>query len=270
MKWVKVKVVPCLKYDFKIVVQSHDQKKEIHESSVKHLGPVDKEAIDKSSYDPEMPKFVGAHSVGSKTELKYKASPCVDSYELFIKEDNENNTGQDEEYDGNGKNLNITSENKTLIYELTDLKPCTEYETILSAKINGRYNQEVETHNIMTNPDKQTAENIELKNLKSGTNDVSFALAEPWKPKLTCIKDYQIQICSNDEGCFDTFFVNQSTENPFWFETTRKGLTPCTDYNLTITPMHKDVTIQSKSFPFKTLSDTNSTCPIVQPNGKST
>ena len=47
-KWFKVKVVPCYKYDFKIVVQSNGQKEETFESSTIHLKPYDKETIENS------------------------------------------------------------------------------------------------------------------------------------------------------------------------------------------------------------------------------
>ena len=84
-KWV-VKVVPCLMYDFQIAVRSKDEKSHIYYSSLKSLEPADKKAIEKSSNVPEMPKFVGAQFSDNKTVLKFLASPCVNSYELEMRE----------------------------------------------------------------------------------------------------------------------------------------------------------------------------------------
>merc|ERR1712136_570563 len=65
----KVKVVPCLMYDFKIVVMSKDAKKDIYKSSLKSLGPATQDMIEKSKYVPEKPEFVAAQSIGTKNQL---------------------------------------------------------------------------------------------------------------------------------------------------------------------------------------------------------
>ena len=124
---------------------------------------------------------------------------------------------------------------------------------------------------VITNPNVQTAKNVKLLNFEVGTNNASFSLDSPWKPKLSCIKNYQIQICF-DKECLDTSIANRSVDSwtQWTLDITRKDLTPCTEYKLKITPMNKDVIIQPKAFPFTTLSETNSSCPITQLDGKLT
>ena len=257
----KVKVVPCLKYDFKIVVTSKDDKNEIYETSLKTLSPATQEMIEKSRYVPEKPKFVGAQSIGTKTKLKFEPSPCVDSYFLYLKEMNSENEIERDYIVDQSRDISLDDTNLTI--ELHDLTSCTEYETAsLSAKISDRDSEE-EVFPLITKPNGQTSENIQLLRLENGTDSFSFALDSPWKPKLSCIQEYQIEICSDkvDKGCSDKSIEKRTADNPT-LETTKNDLTPCTKYELKITPMYEDVTIQPKSFPFETTSDTNSPCPI--------
>ena len=263
-KWV-VKVAPCLKYDFQILVMGNDQKADVYYSSLKNLEPADKEAIEKSSYVPQTPKFLSARFSDNKTELKFVASPCVDSYELEIKELSDDDINNDIE-------VNISSKDKIVTHEQKGLKSCTVYETKLWAKMIQRYSKEPgQTPTFTTKPDDQTSENIKLVNFNYGKNFVSFSLDSPWKPKISCIKKYQFEICSN-EDCFESSEGERSEVNPF-LETTitmKKELTPCTDYTLEITPLYGNMKVKSKSVPFKlNSSDSSSTCPIIQPKGKS-
>merc|ERR1712136_677560 len=100
--------------------------------------------------------------------------------------------------------------------------------------IKDRYNENEVEHHIMTKPNEQTAENIKLLSLENGTNFVSFSLESPWKPTLSCIEEYQIEICAN-KVCSESS-IEKRTDNAN-LQTVKKDLTPCTKYELKITPL---------------------------------
>ena len=268
-KWI-VKVVPCFEYDFRIVVNGlNGREADLSQSNPKSLGPAEKEKIENSPYVPEMPTFISAQSVGSNTQLKFEASNCVESYVLFVKEVNEDDDDEGDGNDGdysNGEYLDINSKDSNVIFDLTGLKTCTNYESSLQAIMSDRYSEEVEIK-FSTDPNIQTAKNIILKPLEIGADFVSFSLDSPWKPELSCIKEYKVEICSN-EKCLSSSIEKISDNNPT-LETRKDGLTPCMDYELKITPQYENVTINPMSKSFRTISsDPNTPCPTITPLGK--
>ena len=270
-KWI-VEVAPCFQYDFKIRVNGiNERHAEFYESNIKSLGPTDKGVIEQSTYLPEDPIFIHAESNDTSATLKIEASPCVDSYELFTIEESAKDISDENDGDySNGEYKKIQSTDAILLLSIPNLKPCTNYETNLQASINDRFNEGDNNYIFSTKPNEKTSENIQLDGFESGADSVTFSLQSPWEPKLACIKNYMVEICSGGK-CSHSSIENITSNNPA-LETTKTGLTECTNYNLKITPVYKSMPINSKSFDFRTKSSNqNISCPnnTEEMNGKS-
>ena len=244
IKWI-VTVVPCFEYDFRVGVNKieDDASERIYTGS-KRLLAVNGSTIEGNKYTPEVPAFINYISSESSVTLSWTGSHCVTSYDFFVKEEG------DESQEGEIEYRNLISANTTLELTTTNLEPCTNYEATLQAILGNEYSDD-RLESFSTKPNVNTSENISLKSNETGTDYVSFSLSAPWSPGLVCLKQFEIEVCSNS-ACNASKIYERTPNNPT-LETRIGGLRPCTHYKLKINPLFDSVDIQTKVFPFETL-----------------
>lgn len=239
IKWT-VKVKPCKKYNFRIRVTENELNGgEACLPINQALDPLSPEEIQQSGYTPLAPTDFKANVYSGHAELSWKPSDCAESYEV----------GYDEAGEGEGlQTLNPNPDTPTQI-TVTDLKPCTRYETFIYANLNTKYS-ELATE-FATEPRLDAASTLAV-DTNAGLDSVQVSW--PSWDSVSCIDKYMVKACKSDsDECTDEKEVDKSVGSPF-VSTAVSGLEACTDYILHIRPLFKDLDIEAKQISFRTNS----------------
>ena len=255
MQWT-VDVIPCLEYQFRIVVNGTEAAIPYY-SGAEILGRASNNSVLNSKYIPKDPKFLREITRDTGATLVFESSHCVDTYDISIKEES-GESAEEFKIINESTNQGIST-NDTLYIPILGLKSCTNYEVSLYAVIGHKYSEGESPQSFSTKPNLNSSSEIKLTHLNIGNNDVSFSIDSPWNSGLSCFHQYRFEVCSDSKfeanfKCLDPI-TKKENRNNINFQTTIEGLDPCQYYELRITPIFKGIKIHTKSFPFKTLVD---------------
>ena len=240
IKWT-VKVKPCKTYNFRIKVTGNDVSDgEACLPIQQSLDPLSTEAIKNSGYTPAAVNGFDATVYSSHAELSWNPSDCAESYEVgYIKAG-----------DGEGSLTTLYPEADTPTeITVSDLEPCTRYETFIYANLNDKYS-ELATE-FATEPRLDAASTLAV-DTNAGLDSVQVSWPS-WN-SVSCIDKYEVKACKSDtDDCTEKEDIQKSVGSPF-VSTTVTGLEPCTDYTLHIRPVFQDLDIEVKKVNFRTNS----------------
>ena len=236
IKW-SVKVKPCKKYHFRIKVTGNDvESMEACLPINSVLDSLSEEDIKKSGYTPEPVRGFEADVHAEHAELKWDPSDCAESYEVgYIAAGDE------------GDATTVKPVGLLTSVSVSNLQPCTRYETFVYASFCDRYS-EISTE-FATEPRLDAANTLEVET-NAGLNSVQVSWPT-WKA-VSCIDKYTVKACvAGTEECTADEEVQKAVGSPFVSQKVT-GLQPCTEYTLHIQPLFKDLNIEAKVISFHT------------------
>ena len=206
----------------------------------KRLGPATEEEIVDSSFKPDAPENFGAKVGANSATLTWSKSDCALSYEIGLVESGDTSKLRSE---------TVPAGDETKI-NVGDLKPCTRYETTISAILGDKYSDDL-VSSFATKPRLDAV--ASLKPAFVTTLDSAVITWDTWL-SVSCIDQYQVTICHKlTKQCQPPVTVTKTQGMPT-VSFTANNLEPCTAYTFEIKPLYPDTKIDEKIFEFKTQS----------------
>ena len=206
----------------------------------KTLGPATEEEIVDSSFKPDAPENFGAKVGANSATLTWSKSDCALSYEIGLVESGDTSKLRSE---------TVPAGDETKI-NVGDLKPCTRYETTISAILGDKYSDDL-VSSFATKPRLDAV--ASLKPSFITTLDSAVITWDTWL-SVSCIDQYQVTICHKlTKQCQPPVTVTKTQGMPT-VSFTANNLEPCTGYTFEIKPLYPDTKIDGKIFEFKTQS----------------
>jgi len=239
-KWT-IPAKPCLQYQFQIMLtgNSVDSGDPVYLEVPTTVGPAPQEALLNSGYMPEAPtNFQSQVDVTSAT-LSFEPSDCAETFEIAY-------TDSSDEKWANAKDAIASKESPAV--NVDSLEPCTTYKATIYSALGEEYSEEMLEGTFSTLPRRDTGDLLETKT-EPGLNSVSVTW--PAWEKMSCIKDYQVTVCSKEAECMETQTVSKVLSQ---VSVTQEGLQSCTDYTMDIKPIYAGADINPKQIEFRTSS----------------
>lgn len=239
IKWT-VKIKPCLKYYFRIKVTGNDTNSDSTSFELPPslaIEPMSQENILKSGYTPDAPTGFKFEVSSADADLRWNPSDCATNYEISYLEA------------GGGSDSKVKSTGKITSGRVSNLKPCTRYDTVISAILGDEYG-DLSTE-FATEPRLDAATDLDVKTTP-GLDSVHISW--PAWQEVSCIDKYKVKACIADTGvCTEEEIVQKFVGSPF-VNHKLTGLKPCTDYKLRIQPIFEDLNIDVKEVELRTNS----------------
>ncbi len=206
----------------------------------KTLGPATEEETVDSSFKPDAPENFGAKVGANSASLTWSKSDCALSYEIGLIESGDTSKIRSETVPAGGESkINVG-----------DLKPCTRYETTVSAILGDKYSEDL-VSSFATKPRLDAV--ASLKPTFVTTLDTAVITWDTWQ-SVSCIDQYQVTICHKlTKQCQPPVTVTKTQGMPT-VSFTANNLDACTAYTFEIKPLYPDTKIDEKIFEFKTQS----------------
>jgi hypothetical protein len=242
----KVPRIPCRKYGYKIFVPSKTQHNAFLCTTETYLNPETKDAIRKSKFEPEPPTHMAMDVKANRVSLMWNRSHCAEQYEVYA--DYTHDTTKDflkhkivqQETDAEENNVHFDS-----------LESCTSYQVEIYANLKGDENvHESFKQSFQTLPDLNTASHLDLKNMEY-TSSSSTLRFFTYMDKVSCLNEFIVETCRNDDDCFQLKDVIRS-QNHEELKYTSNGLDHCTTYFLKVQPKYHGVYIKPTTVLFTT------------------
>ena len=255
-KWIVDGLKPCLEYQFQIKVEgSRSGVSEAMFELPKTLGPATEEEIIESGFKPEVPANFGAKVGANSATLTWSESDCALTYEIGLVESGDVSKLRSESVPAGGETK----------VNVGDLKPCTRYETTISALLGDEYSDDL-VSSFATKPRLDAV--ASLKPTFVTTLDSAVITWDTWQ-SVSCIDQYQVTVCHKvNKKCEIPVTVTKAQGMPT-VSYTAKNLDPCTAYTFEIKPLYPDTKIDEKVFEFKTQSPPADTLSVETVSAKS-
>lgn len=253
-KWIVEGIKPCLEYQFQIQVEGKgDKVSEAMFVLPTTLGPATEEEIIDSDYKPEPPTNFAAKVGANSASLTWSKSDCALSYDVGLIESGDASKLRSETVPSGETKVNVG-----------ELKPCTRYETTITAILGDQYSDDL-VQSFATKPRLDAVAN--LKPTFVTTLDSAVVTWETWQ-SVSCIDQYQVTLCTKvTKQCQAPFIVTKSQGMPT-ASFTATDLEPCTAYTFEIKPLYPDTKIDEKVFEFKTQSPSADTLTVATVSGR--
>ena len=197
------------------------------------------DAIIKSSYDVSAPKNIRINQTNEKVSVHWEESICATGYNIIFFSSYKHFTEKN------------TTGNKI---EITELKQCEQYDISMTANIgNVKFSDEVVIDPITTPPSVQASDKL---NPDVTPTAHSVHIQWDWYNTLSCISEYQIQLCHDDGHCKEPTKFDVDNSNYYIKYQSPENLHFCTKYSVMIKPIYQNKNIKEKHLEFQTLSPT--------------
>jgi hypothetical protein len=217
------------------------------------LGPATEEEIMESGYKPEAPTDFNVKAGANSATITWEKSDCALSYEVSFSESGEASKLRSETVPADEAKINVG-----------DLKPCTRYETTVSAVIGDEYSDDL-VQSFATKPRLDAAST--LKPSFVTTLDTAVITWDTWQ-SVSCIDQYQVTLCNKaTKECEAPVVITKSQGIPT-ISHTAGNLSPCTAYTVEIKPLYPDTKIEEKVYEFKTKSPVADSLSVERVDGK--
>lgn len=234
-RWTVSNVKPCVEHTVRLGLRTMDGIK----TSFTYPKPIPAANIDEitaSGYRPEQPKdVVVSHYSEGELKVSWTPSQCATLYDVTYQNV------------ADGKTASQQTEGTSLVIN-DNIQSCSEYEIRVTAIIGEEYSEE----SIVTFSTQPVINAVEKVNpiMQSDEN----SLIAKWKgfEKLSCITEYMVSICKEDEECLTSEKVKRDDSLQFIEYKSPKMLEECTEYTMNIKPIHSIVDMSSKRLKFRT------------------
>jgi len=247
-KWIVSGIKPCLEYQFQIKVEG--AKPGVSEAMFElpqSLGPAAEEDIIDSGYKPEAPTDFAVKAGANSATVSWTQSDCALSYDVGFSESGEASKMRAETVPAGETRVNVG-----------DLKPCTRYETTITAVLGDEFSDDL-VQSFATKPRLDAVAN--LKPVFVTTLDAAVVTWDTWQ-SVSCIDEYQVTLCNKaTKQCQPAETVTKTQGLPT-VSFSAEGLEPCTTYTFEIRPLYPDTKIDEKVFEFKTKSPSAQTLTV--------
>lgn len=239
-RWTVSNVAPCVQHNVRIWLDTVDGSKNSF-TFPETIPAANLDDIIASGYQPEKPEDVlVSHYTGGELKVSWTPSKCSSLYDITYQNVADGTTVSKQHED--------TSENSIIISD--ELVSCSEYEIRVSAIIGDEYSEE-SIVTFSTQPEQNAVERLQPIITASENSIIA-----KWKgfEKLSCISEYMVSICKQDEECLTSQKVERDDSLQFIEYKSELILEECTEYILSIKPIHSDIEMTQKSLEFRTKS----------------
>jgi len=236
-KWTVPNVTPCVEHNVRLWLRTMDGIK----SSFTYPHPTPAANIDEitaSGYRPEKPKdVVVSHYSEGDIKVSWTKSECATLYDVTYQNIVDGKTASEQ---------TDTELNSVIISD--NIAYCSEYEIRVTALIGDEYSEE----SIVAFSTQPTQDAIEI--VKPILQSTDNSVIAKWKgfEKLSCITEYLVSVCKDDEECITSEKVKRDDSLQFIEYKSPEILDECTEYIINITPMHSQLKMSSKILKFRT------------------
>jgi len=239
-KWTESNVEPCLSHNVRIWVHGQEETSISFEFPEK-IKAASLDKISASGYRPHMPNDLEIQEI-SESRIKVSWTPvqCAISYDVTYQKV----TG------GKAVSKQVLASHGSSLSLIDAIDSCSEYEIRVAAVIGDEYSEE-NVMTISTAPEIHSAEKLDpIINPKTNSVQANWRGFE----KLSCISEYLVTLCKVGGECLAGQKVERDDSLQFTEYKAPTHLEECSDYSMSIKPVHIEQDIKAKVINFRTHS----------------
>ena len=254
-KWT-VPRIPCLKYDYKILVPSKNEEDKFLCTTPKSKPPETKETIRSAKFKPGPPTDMIMNVESNHASFRWNRSQCAEEYELYVEDSDPDNSKHKVEKQLDGVN-GATA-------EFDNLKSCTSYEVYVYAKVEGGEDgDDFLKESFQTKPEINSASHLDLTDATSTSSEATLRFFT-YMDQVNCLKNFTIETCKKTDCSHTKKLV--IAENHEELKYASNGLEHCTNYLLKVQPSYPEVYIKPRNVNITTKFDeTKKIVPSIEP-----
>jgi len=245
--------IPCLRYEYQIVVSSTDGSK-CFSTKAASLEPENKTTIRASRFTPDPPTDLVINTQSNHANIMWNKSACAEEYEVYVEEpQTDGQLKEDSKTFHETVNQPSGNENKAKA-EFPNLKPCSNYQIEIFPKVKrAEEGNKFHTDSFYTKPDVESASYLDLNETSSTKSSVTLTFSTGM-PRVNCLKNFDIQTCSSEKNC-DQMQKFTGIHNHEKVKYTSDDLEHCSNYFLKVQPTYEGIDIKEKEVKVTTKFD---------------